>query len=414
MAHYNMKRKIGEVTTSGLLYDTFLSMLIKNRIIGKGVYGCVVQPPIKSNIKETYIEYNDIKRNDVGKLFKNSPTNRDDFMAELNNIELTNLFDPNGLFTVKIKGANVLKSENVDDKIRDCLDVSYRNEDIYQIILENGGIPLEQMKDRSLSFQKFVNLMKTFVKGFTKMQEFGLCHRDMKPDNILVSEDKINLIDFGVSDELKNVYSIKSHRVLSHKSPIYPPEFFIASILLEFKSNKNQFQKALDDVIPLMETDGYFETLFENKYIDIVKKELNDFISTIKESNYDYSDVFNIDMAKKCDIYSLFSIFEEMSQKVIIVNNIQQRQLRTLVTICQHPNPFQRATLQEIKEILNDMEDTTESKKSSIFGSGCGEKIKYLKYNNIYKKKTTNDSKIQGYKSKTANIIKKRLKSITK
>ena len=407
-----MKRKVEEVDRSGFLYDKFLSMFQKSKIIGKGVYGCVVQPPIKSNIKETYIEYNDIKRNDVGKLFKNSTTNREDFMAELDNIELTNLFDPNGVFTVKTKGANVLKSENIDSQIRNCLDV-YHNENVYQIILENGGVPLEQMKNRSLSFQKFVKLMKTFIDGFTKMQEFGLCHRDIKPDNILITDDKISLIDFGVSDELRNVYSIKSRRVLSHISQIYPPEFYIASILLEFQTNKTQFQEALLDVIPLMETDGYFETLFQEKHIDTAKQEINNFISTIRESNYDYSDVFNSEMAKKCDIYSLFSVFEEMSQKVIIVNNIQQRQLKTLVIMCQEPNPYERASLQDIKDILNDMEETTEI-ENSINGGQSRRNIKYIKFNNIYKKKAANYSKIQDYKSKSANIIKKKLKSKSK
>ena len=414
MRHYNMKRKVEEIDRSGFLYDRFLSMFQKSKIIGKGAYGCVVQPPIKSNIKETYIEYNDIKRNDVGKLFKNTSTNREDFMAELDNIELTNLFDANGIFTVKTKGANLLKSENIDNQIRNCLEVSYHNEYVYQIILENGGVPLYQMKDRSLSFQKFVRLMKTFIEGFTKMQEFGLCHRDIKPDNILISDDKISLIDFGVSDELTNVYSVESQRVLSHKSKIYPPEFYIASILLEFKSNKNQFQEVLDDVIPLMENDGYFETLFQEKHIDTVKQEINNFISTIKKSNYDYSDVFNVDMAKKCDIYSLFSIFEEMSQKVIIVNNIQQRQLKTLVIMCQEPNPYERGSLQDIQDILNDMEETTETENSSMDGGKSRKNIKYIKLNNIYKKKADNDNKIQGYKSKSANIIKKKLKSKSK
>jgi len=167
------------------------------------------------------------------------------------------------------------------------------------------------------------------------------------------------------------------------------------------------------DVIPLMETDGYFETLFQEKHIDTAKQEINNFISTIRESNYDYSDVFNSEMAKKCDIYSLFSVFEEMSQKVIIVNNIQQRQLKTLVIMCQEPNPYERASLQDIKDILNDMEETTEI-ENSINGGQSRRNIKYIKFNNIYKKKAANYSKIQDYKSKSANIIKKKLKSKSK
>jgi serine/threonine protein kinase len=405
-----MKNKLTkQINGSGTLYDTLASIIKtirnKHKIIGYGEYGCVVYPPIKTNLIEIYQEYENKHKKDVGKLFKISNDSRNEFMQEMHNLELTNLFDPSSIFTIRMKGANTLNSENVEDHIRQCLGVSYRHEYIYQIILENGGQSLDKIKSRSISFAKFVKLVKHFIEGFSKMQSFGLCHRDIKPDNVLISEDKINLIDFGVSDELKNVFSPKNKIVLQHKSSIYPPEFFVSSLLLDFKSNKKAFLAELANVIPEMEYQGYFETLFNENYIDAVKEELEDFISNIKINNLGYADVFNSEMAKKCDIFSLFTIFEELSDKVIITNEIQQRQIKALVMKCRTINPYERATIEDISDILNDMQ---ESYDSSTKGGGNNVKFRrYLKFPK-YHKSTFKNSSLPDSKNNSLNIIRKR------
>lgn len=255
---------------------------------------------------------------------------------------------------------------------------------IYQIILENGGDSVNKIKKRSLTFPKFVKLVKQFINGISQMQEYGLCHRDIKPENVLMTEDKINLIDFGVSDELKNVFSTKNKYVLEHQSNVYPPEFFIASLLLDFKSNKKQFLLELDYIISEMENRGYF-SLFNENYIPNIKEELNDFLLEIKQKKLGYSDVFNIEMAKKCDIFSLFLIFEELSDKVIITNDIQQRQIKTLVTMCQTINPYNRASIKDIRDLLNDMQEFDDS---TIMGGENNVKFRrHLRFPKYYKNK---------------------------
>lgn len=391
-----METQIKHTYGSGTLYDSFVSLItpLKNRhkIIGYGEYGCVVYPPIKTNVIETYHEYNDYQKKDVGKLFKITYDRKNDFLQEMHYLELTKIFDPKGIFTIQMKGANTLNSDNVEPHIRECLGVSFRNENIDQIILENGGDSLNKIKKRSLSFLKYVKLVKQFIKGISQMQEYGLCHRDIKPDNVLISEDKINLIDFGVSEELKNVFSKKNQYVLGHKSNVYPPEFFIANLLLDFKSNKKQFLIELDNIISEMDNQNYF-SLFNEKHISRVKEDLDDFLSEIKKKKLGYSDVFNIEMAKKCDIFSLFLIFEELSDKVIITNDIQQRQIKTLVTMCETINPYKRASIEDIRDLLDDME---ESDDSTIIRGGDNIKFRrHLRFPKYYKNKKAISLKIR-------------------
>lgn len=405
-----MKRKLSKhVHGSGTIYDTFVSIMTsvrnKYKIIGYGEYGCVVYPPINTNLIETYQEYENKHKKDVGKLFKISYNSQKDFMEEIHNLELTNLFDPNGIFTIRMKGANTINSEYVEDHVRQCLGVSYRHEYIYQIILENGGESLDKIRPRSISFAKYVKLVKQFIQGISQMQSFGLCHRDIKPDNVLISENKINLIDFGVSEELENIFTPKNKHVLEHRSCIYPPEFFMSSLLLDFKSNKKAFLEELANVIPEMEYQGYFELLFNENSIEMVKEELEEFISSIKKNRLGYKDVFNAEMAKKCDIYSLFTIFEELSDKVIITNEIQQRQIKTLIMKCKTINPYERATINDISDILNDMQESYDSSTK-----GGGDNVKFRRYLKIpkYHKSTLNNSSLPDCKSNSLNIIRKR------
>jgi serine/threonine protein kinase len=49
-------------------------------------------------------------------------------------------------------------------------------------------------------------LMNGVLEGMKYLHEKGVCHRDIKPDNILVSDDfhKIKIIDFNVSKKFSN------------------------------------------------------------------------------------------------------------------------------------------------------------------------------------------------------------------
>jgi len=42
-------------------------------------------------------------------------------------------------------------------------------------------------------------LIKSFLQAIEYLHEKGVCHRDLKPDNIFVCDTKVTLIDFNVA-----------------------------------------------------------------------------------------------------------------------------------------------------------------------------------------------------------------------
>lgn len=392
-----------------------------NKLIGNGVYGCAVSPPVTTNLKDVYKKYLNEKSDDVGKLFKNTISSRYDFDDEMNNAIFVNSVDPYGIFTVKIKGGNRINSKNLSDEIRKCIGATDIHEDIYQIIFENGGTPLDKVKDRSISFPKFVELVSKFLNGIKMMQDRGICHRDIKSDNVLISTEKINLIDFGLTDELKNVFSTKNKPILQHLSIIYPPEFFIASLLVDSRNDKIRFRNELRYVIDRMEqiknekkkinSDGieyiqernYFEYLFRENEIDELKNDIEDFLRKIRINNFSFSEVFDEEMAKKCDIYSLSFVFQVLSQKVQTTHDIQKRQIDTLIAKCKEFNPYNRATIEDLIFILEEMEGNA---NSETYGGKLRIRMKIPKTH----KDTCNTERVKGYKCKIPYIIKKNIK----
>ncbi|KAG0196122.1 hypothetical protein BGX33_002052 [Mortierella sp. NVP41] len=67
---------------------------------------------------------------------------------------------------------------------------------LYQLIKDRNGIRLEELKIRSIVFQ--------ILRGLQHMHSKGIMHRDMKPENLLVTGDCVKIADFGLARELKS------------------------------------------------------------------------------------------------------------------------------------------------------------------------------------------------------------------
>jgi len=52
--------------------------------------------------------------------------------------------------------------------------------------------------------EELKNIVKKMIEAFTFLHDKNICHRDIKPDNILYDEKKktIKLIDFGISKQI--------------------------------------------------------------------------------------------------------------------------------------------------------------------------------------------------------------------
>jgi serine/threonine protein kinase len=336
-------------------------------LLGSGTYGCVISNPIsnKNYIIKEYIPYCDIDKNDVGKIYKKRDENEDDeesFNEELDILLKIKKIDPFNYFTVKLKGAfnfhgNVIAHE--EDLLR-SLEVEVKNniinETFFQIILENGGMNFYNLDN--ISYKKFLKLFKRLLQGMIKLNENKLVHTDIKPDNILITKTKINLIDFGCMVPAKDVYNKEYYGRLSAFYRFYPPEFFIASILLKCKNN---ISKKLDNVLNIMKKKDYFnknnipEEIHEFYYSGIKK-----FIKDIKSRRLtNYNDIFTEKLALQTDIYSLSLIIKEFNntKKIDFKTKKEYNFLLKLYKRCKDPNPYDRINIYSLYTLVRNEYD---------------------------------------------------------
>jgi serine/threonine protein kinase len=384
-------------------------MAYNHQLIGDGGFGCVIQPAIDNDetkyIKK-YIEYTDRKSTDVGKLF----VEKDNFNSELKLLKGINEIDKEGTFTVKLKGANVFHIDMLNDDVIECLDeIGFDNDEtnIHQIILEYGGKKISDVSKYSIPFKTFIQFIKPLLKGIAKLHSLKLIHQDIKPSNMLLNENKISLIDFGISEFANKLYSDKNER-LSQQYKYHPPEFYIAYLLLQYKNSRSSFQTKLETVIEDLINDGRLHEIFDSSKVERVSDELADFVLEIRENDYTYDEVFNEDMAFKCDVYSLGFIFKEFHKKIIFDNQDQKYVFQKLHDMCSEINPYKRSSLQNLIDNVTKFEQNVSYDKDDQTGGGG--RTKRLRFPKMYKDLSDNKSQDPPLKYKLPQIVNKHLK----
>ena len=371
-------------------------------LIGDGGYGCVIQPPVEMKYIKKYIEYTNKNSKDVGKLYRN----KDDFMTELKLLKGVDEIDKQGLFSVKLKGANIINDEKLNDDILECLQLNETDENIYQIILEYGGKQISKVSKYSIPFKKFMKLLKVFVNGIHKIHSYDLVHQDIKPSNVLLNENKISLIDFGISELANEIYSNKNKSRLSSEYKYHPPEFYIAYLLLDYKKSHNSFQEKLETVVQDMIENGYLHEIFDSSKVERVSDELTSFVKQIQNNDLSYNEVFNKNLAYKSDVYSLSFVLKEFHNKVIFDNDDQKDVFQSLYDMSSAKNPFKRSSIKDILEYINVSEQNISYKKDDQTGGG---KTRRLRFPKMYKHLTDDKSQDPPSKYKLPSIVKKHL-----
>lgn len=398
-------------------------------LIGDGGYGCVIQPPVvpvvhvvpgiseryaktgkdgKTRYDKTYVEYTDNRSNDIGKLF----LEKRHFVEELKLLKGIQQIDRDSTFTVKLKGANSFNSKLLtNNSVLKCLNI-YMNTDVYQIVMEYGGKDLHKLPNYNIPFKTFMKQLRPLLEGLMKFHSYDMIHYDIKPSNVLVSDDKISLIDFGISISADKVYTSENKR-LSSIYIYHPAELFIASFLTDYKNSHSSFQSKLETVLDEMTRQEYFENIWEENKIDMVKEELSDFIDEIISRDYSFDDVFNKNLAFKCDVYSLSFVIKEFSSKIKYENDMQKEFVRELYAMCSPVNPFKRASLKRIMEYFKESERTL-SRPNTMGLNGQMDQIggskKRLRFAKMHKESARVKSQELPLKYKLPQIVNKHLK----
>jgi serine/threonine protein kinase len=366
--------------SSDIFNTKTIQTLGRRSLLGQGASGCVIKPPVLNEYTKQYVEYQNPGENDVAKLFRTEL--QEGFKAELKILVGIQKIDPEHIFTVALKGANAFDSSLLTDyTVLNCLekDSTSVHSEIYQIIMENGGKELKQVAKSSIPYTRFIELFKTFILGIKKMHSNMLVHRDIKPVNVLLSDIKISLIDFGISDIAPNIYKKDSMAYLEYIYPFYPPEFYVASLLLKYRNDKTRFMQKLDEVMNTMQTQ-YFPLLFKDSQITGIRNQLQDFINHIKLHDYGYHDVFNDALAYKCDIYGIAFIIRELANKISYTSEKQKIVVYSLYTMCSEINPYKRASIDELIEFIQiNIKNSAPELETNKIGAGRKSKDKQRK-----------------------------------
>lgn len=374
------------------------------RLVGEGGYGCIIQPAVDGKYRKTFnIAYTDKDDTDIGKLF----LEKRHFDAELKLLLGIQKIDTNSKFTVKLKGANSFQGNLLNSTIKRCLNTD-DNSEIYQIVMEYGGKDIDSLSDKSIPFKHFIKYFRTFLEGLTLFHSFDMIHYDIKPANILVSHKKMSLIDFGISIPVDKMYSSDNLKRLSDFYVFHSPEAFMAYLLFNNKQSHSSFQNHLDTVVNEMEEYGFFNELWEDNKIESVKSQLQEFVDNIKHNNYSFEQVFNRNLAFKCDVYSLNFVIKEFAYKIIYDNDMQKEFVRELYSKCSAINPYKRATVAELLKYVKESETTLT--QFNVSQPQIGGSKKRLRFPKLNKESSYNKRLTPSFKCKLPLIVNKHLK----
>jgi len=244
--------------------------------VGVGSFGVVVKPPLEfAKIHNIDVQYTDKKANDVGKIFKfyvitdKTDKTKENYETELEELKNIKKIDKNHIFTVPFKGAysgyiseKTWLSDSyseIDSKLIKTREVSSDQNDpkniIYQIILEDGGSELSHLfRNKNLiNYEKFITIFNKFLTGMLLLQKKKIVHRDIKPPNVLYNGEKLNLIDFGLAVNAKDIYKLNNENIrrMNYVYIFNPPEYYIAgviydAIILKVSGNEKYMGKNLN------------------------------------------------------------------------------------------------------------------------------------------------------------------------
>ena len=298
----------------------------KSKLINYGGEGCIFIPqlPCDKNTNANVIKKSNRKnknktRRKTKLLFRNIPSNEGKITNMImkkskNYSEWCLLWDSN--CTSKDYGHLKQLSEveecfikknkripGVKDKFR-LLHGDYAGEtsSIYYINIFNQSV-ISDLKLFKLEFNKMFLSMHSLFIGLVELQRIGICHNDIKIENIIYNDGSLYYIDFGLSFTFRNFKSVIPRMTNEYKSgriyEAYPFEYIYYPKLTKTEISQEQqdiFYK--DKRVNYVFCEYIHERIF-GRNIDIARsKMLEDKLNRNKIPNLN-------SLVQKLDVYSL-------------------------------------------------------------------------------------------------------------
>ena len=306
----------------------------KTRLLDSGTYGCVVIPPIQTNLIKIKKTYCDKRPDDIGKIFKVNLNAKREAVNEYNTfIDSARKIKYYKEIVPAIKGYYIL-SHIDNNEINDCIMTQENDKkEIHQLIYKNAGTTFYDLPHNFMTFKKFIKAFQVFCEKFKYYIEYGKIHSDINEVNIMVNNNTIMLIDFGLENNKNTLYNKTNLKFFKYNYPYYPPEF--RYLYLHYTKSKYSIKDKIKFVYKNFKLlkKHFTLDLFSENYI---KTEIKQLILNMK---LDY---------KKMDIFALGINLFQIRNKIQFANMNELKRYNYLVKKMIEPNPSKRFSIIEV------------------------------------------------------------------
>jgi hypothetical protein len=301
-----------------------------SKLIASGTYGCVVIPPITKSITELK-KYTNKSKDDIGKLFKATSDSKSKkealkeyskYKESVENVLYYTKIVP------KIKGYNIINNIT-DTQIYNCLFLDDYDEDIHQLIYENAGITFKDYPYNRLTYKKLMKMLKTFLKYFNYYVESGRIHNDINNSNIMIKNNRILLIDFGLEKTKDLIFTKKYNSFFKHKYVFYPPEYRLLYLKKKINTKEN-VNFGFNNFKYLIDSDF---NIMSKEYI---LKEIGSLLDNFS-TNY-----------KKIDIFAIGVNLYLLRNRIIFDSNDELKSFNYLIKKMIEPHHIKRFSILEV------------------------------------------------------------------
>ena len=120
-----------------------------------------------------------------------------------------------------INEARILEKFRNEDGVVSVMDYFMENGTAYIVMEYIDGFTLKSYAGKTMSMAEALKVFKPVMETLAKIHNAGIIHRDICPENIVISKDftKAYLIDFGTAEDVKNGHNMSNY-CKSFYSPI--------------------------------------------------------------------------------------------------------------------------------------------------------------------------------------------------
>lgn len=195
------------------------------QFIARGAYGCIFRPVVPCHPgTEEERRSKTRPQSNVSKIFRSQEAMR----KELRILKLVAATDPRGRFTLPFRVA--CQTPPATASLATACPYLTTGYTAPQILLPYGGISLKERMatgpgSPALFYQLFSQLLPILTGLQHMLKSKSYIHQDIKPDNIMLLNNKLYLIDFGLAIPAHQVYARANANIILTQYPFFPPEY---------------------------------------------------------------------------------------------------------------------------------------------------------------------------------------------